>query len=193
MLDWLDQIDKNLFLFFNGFHSDLSDQVWNWITNIPTWIPLYALLFFFLIKVFKKDSVYVIVTLLLVVLVCDQFTSTFMKPYFARLRPCYDPVIGHLVHVVKSCGGQFGFASGHSANSFGIAMFAFMVFRAFWRWIWLMFVWAAIVAFSRVMVGVHYPGDILAGGVLGAFFGWVIFKALSGIYFRMKLQPLIKN
>jgi undecaprenyl-diphosphatase len=193
MIDWLDQIDRNLFLYFNGFYSNFSDQVWIWLTYAPTWIPLYVLLFYFFIKVFKKEGFYMIAGLLLVVLACDQFTSTFMKPYFARWRPCHDPVIGHLVHVAEGCGGQFGFASSHSANSFGIAMFAFMVFRHFWRWTWLMFVWAAVVAFSRIMVGVHYPGDILVGGILGIVFGWLIFKALNEIYFRIKLKPIIKN
>ena len=122
MLDWLDYIDKQLFLFLNSLNSPLSDRMWYLITNIPTWIPLYILLLFFVIKVFKKDSIYLIAGLLLVILCSDQLTSAFMKPFFGRLRPCHDAEIGQLVHVVKKCGGQFGFASGHSANSFGIAI-----------------------------------------------------------------------
>jgi undecaprenyl-diphosphatase len=193
MLDWLDYIDKQIFLNINSFHSPLSDQIWIWITNIPTWIPLYILLLFFIIKVFKKDSVYVIISLLLVILACDQITSTFMKPFFARLRPCYDAEIGYLVHVANKCGGQFGFASGHSANSFGIAMFIWMIFRRYWKWTWVIFIWATTVAFSRVVVGVHYPGDIIVGGLIGVFFSWIIFRILSEVFFRIKLNPLIKN
>ena len=79
MLDWLDQIDKQLFLLFNAQHSTVSDQIWIWITNIPTWIPLYVILLFFMIKIFKKDGIYVIVGLLLVVLFSDQFTSSFLR------------------------------------------------------------------------------------------------------------------
>lgn len=193
MLEFLDKIDKETFLFFNQFHNSNSDVVWQTITHIPTWIPLYAVLVFFLIKVFKRDGIYLIAGLLLVILVCDQFTSSLMKPFFERFRPCHDPQIGHLVHVAKNCGGQYGYASGHAANSFGIAMFIWMTFRSYWRGTWLMFVWAFIVAFSRIMVGVHYPGDILTGGVLGILFGWIIFKVLEETYFRSRLLPLIKN
>ncbi len=193
MLDWIDHIDKQIFLYFNSLHSPLSDQIWIWITNIPTWIPLYVLLLFFVIKIFKTDSLYIIAGLLLVILASDQFTSSFMKPFFARLRPCHDLEIGHLVHVAKKCGGQFGFASGHAANSFGIAIFTWMIFRSYWRWTWLIFIWAIAVAFSRIMIGVHYPGDILVGASVGVFFGWLIFKLVNEAYFRIKLEPLIKN
>lgn len=193
MLDWLDHIDKQIFLFINSFHSQLSDQIWIWITNIPSWIPLYILLLVFMIIVFKKDSIYIIAGLILVIIVSDQFTSTFMKPFFGRLRPCHDLKIGNLVHVVNKCGGKFGFASGHSANSFGIAMFIWILFRSYWKWTWIIFIWAFIVAFSRIMVGVHYPGDIIIGGLIGAFFGWLIFKLISEVFFKIKLEPLIKN
>lgn len=193
MLELLDKIDKDIFLYFNAMHNSVSDELWQFITNIPTWIPLYVLILIFMVRVFKMDSFFVIAGALLVILVSDQFTSSFMKPFFARPRPCYDQEIGHLVHIVKSCGGKYGFASGHSANSFGIAMFTWMTFRYFWSGTWLMFLWAFIVAFSRIMVGVHYPGDILAGGLLGVFFGWLIFKILEEVYFRVKLAPLIKN
>ena len=193
MIEWLDQLDKAIFLILNSLYSDVSDKVWLLITNIPTWIPLYVLIFFLFIKVFKKDSFYLILGLLLVVLVCDQFTSGFMKPFFERPRPCHDAEIGHLVHIANKCGGQFGFASGHSANSFGIAMFVWMVFRSYWKWTWLIFVWAAVVAYSRIAIGVHYPADILVGGLLGIFFGFLIFKLTSELFFKIKKATFIKN
>ena len=116
-----------------------------------------------------------------------------MKPFFERPRPCHSFEIGHLVHVANKCGGQYGFASGHSANSFGIAIFIWLTFRYYWRWTWLIFIWAGFVAYSRIAIGVHYPGDILIGGLVGLFFGWLTFRVVEEIYFRTKLQPLIKN
>ena len=193
MIDWLDQIDKAIFHFLNSFHSDVSDKIWLSITNIPTWIPLYVVILAMMIRTFKKDSFYLVIGLLLVVLFSDQFTSGFMKPFFLRPRPCHDPEIGHLVHLAKRCGGQFGFASGHAANSFGIAMFVWMTFRSYWKWTWVLFLWAALVAYSRIAIGVHYPGDILVGGAVGALFGWLTFTLIQTIYFRVKLEPLIKN
>jgi undecaprenyl-diphosphatase len=193
MLEFLDTLDKKIFLYINRHHSETSDVIWQTITNIPTWIPLYVFILLMIIVVFKKDSLYLIMGILLVILASDQFTSSFMKPFFERLRPCHDFEIGQLVHVVKKCGGQFGFASGHSANSFGIAMFTWLTFRSYSKGTWLMFVWAAFVAFSRIMVGVHYLGDIVVGGLVGIFFGWLIFNLLQQIYFRTKLMPIIKN
>ncbi|MCG8310962.1 MAG: phosphatase PAP2 family protein [Cytophagales bacterium] len=193
MIDWIDKIDREVFLFFNAMHSEFSDKAWLFITDIPTWIPLYAFILFFMIKIFKKDSVFVVAGLLLVVLFCDQFTSGFMKPFFERLRPCHNPEIQGLVHVPGKCGGQYGFASGHSANSFGIAMFVWFVFRRYWNGTRIMFLWALLVAYSRVALGVHYPGDIVVGGAIGAFFGWFVFITVSEIFFRLKLEPLIKN
>ncbi|MCK5701147.1 MAG: phosphatase PAP2 family protein, partial [Cyclobacteriaceae bacterium] len=84
-------------------------------------------------------------------------------------------------------------ASGHAANSFGIAMFFWLVFRNYWSGTWLLFLWATIVATSRIMIGVHYPGDLLTGGLIGVFFGWLMFILVSEVFFRIKLEPLIKN
>jgi undecaprenyl-diphosphatase len=193
MLELLDKIDKQVFLYLNSFHNEWSDTAWQTITNIPTWIPLYIFIFVVMVLVFKKDSMYMIAGMLLVVLISDQFTSSFMKPYFGRLRPCYDPQIASMVHVVKSCGGRFGFASGHSANSFGIAIFVWLVFRHYDKSFFAMFLWAFFVAFSRIMVGVHYPGDIMAGALVGLLFGWLVFKLTEEMYFRINLQPLIRN
>jgi len=193
MIDWLEQIDKTVFLFLNSIYSDTSDKIWLLITYIPTWIPLYVLIFFLFIKLYKRDSIYLILGLLLVVLICDQFTSGFMKPFFERPRPCHDEAIGHLVHVADKCGGMFGFASGHSSNSFGIAMFVWMVFRASWKWTWLIFLWAAFVAYSRIAVGVHYPGDILVGGFLGVLFGFLVFRLTDAIYLKINQRSIIRS
>jgi undecaprenyl-diphosphatase len=193
MLETLDQIDQSVFLYFNGKYSHFSDQLWLSITNGNTWIPLYIILILLVIKKFGKESLWIFGGLALVVLASDQFTSTFMKPFFERLRPCHDPALAHFVHVAKSCGGQYGFASSHAANTFGVAMFLWHALKKYYPAIWVLFVWSALVAFSRIMVGVHYPGDIIVGSIVGMGFGWIIFKITKSIYVRTTGRIFIKS
>ena len=193
MLEAINQFDSELFLYFNSRHSGFSDFFWQAVTETSTWIPLHILLIGLFVKTFRKSSIWVICGALLVVLVCDQVTSTFMKPFFGRLRPCHDPIIGHLVHVVKSCGGRYGFVSSHAANAFGVAVYCWLMLRRYFRFSWLLFGWAGLVAFSRIMVGVHYPADIIVGSIVGVVAGWIVFKITDELYFRYNLDPLIKS
>lgn len=190
MLDFLDTLDKTLFLFINGIHTPVTDKIWLIITNIPTWIPLYVGLLIWIIAYYKKDSIWIIPGIILAITIADQLTSGFMKPFFGRLRPCQDPEISPLTHVIGNCGGLYGFASGHSANSFAIATFIWMLFKKSFRWTALLFLWATIVALSRIMVGVHYPFDILTGGLIGFITGWLVFKIMRKVYFSFKRSPL---
>lgn len=193
MIHLLDKLDRMTFLWLNGQHTSQSDTFWLWITDTISWIPLYAFFLGIIIWKFRKDSPWIIAGIALLILCCDQFTSSFMKPFFGRLRPCHNPEISQLVHLARNCGGQFGFASGHAANSFGFATFIWLLFRPFIKFSWLMFFWAGLVAYSRIKVGVHYPGDVMVGAAIGLIFGWLIFKLLNEVYFRSQLEPLIKD
>ncbi|MDZ7607437.1 MAG: phosphatase PAP2 family protein [Cyclobacteriaceae bacterium] len=193
MLETIDQIDRNVFLYFNGKYSHFSDQLWLAITNSSTWIPLYLILILLILKKFGKESLWILGGLVLVILASDQFTSSFMKPFFERLRPCHDPALGQLVHIAKSCGGQYGFASSHAANTFGVAMFLWLAMKKYYHAMVLLFVWSSLVAFSRIMVGVHYPGDIIVGSLVGMGLGWIIFKITEAIHARTTGRILIKN
>lgn len=108
----------------------------------------------------------------LTILLADQITSSIMKPYFARLRPSHDPALNGLLHLVNGYkGGLYGFASGHAANTFGIATFFWLLFRSRYNWIGLLFLWAVAVTYTRLYLGVHYPSDILVGGTIGILSG----------------------
>jgi len=185
MLETLNELDQQLFIFLNGLHTPFLDPVMYWITNKYTWFPFYGILAIYLMWRYKKYSWLILLGLLVCVAGTDQLTSAFMKPYFGRPRPCHNIKLAEFVHMVVGCGGKFGFASGHAANSFGMAMYLYLILHHLFRYSWLLFVWAAFVAYSRIYVGVHYPGDIITGAVVGMVIGWFCFWLANLISRRM--------
>ena len=179
LIEQLEYFDQQLFLFLNQLHHPALDFIMYWASDKFIWFPFYGLLLFFIIRRYKWDSIPVILGIALLVTLTDQTASGFMKPFFERLRPCHNPEIRDQIHMVAGCGGRFGFASSHASNVFGIAMFLWLLFRRISAYVWLMFIWAAIVSYSRIYLGVHYPADILTGALIGLFFGWLIYFLLE--------------
>ncbi|MBS1682943.1 MAG: phosphatase PAP2 family protein [Bacteroidetes bacterium] len=170
-------LDKKILLWLNGFHHPALDTVMYYCTQTLFWLPLYLFLIFLIFKNYKKDGLYFMVGVAITILLADQITSSFMKPFFARLRPSHEPSLEGMVHIVRNYrGGLYGFASGHAANTFGVALLIWLALKPFYRWIGLIFLWAALMTYTRIYLGVHYPGDILVGGTIGSACGWVGFK-----------------
>lgn len=173
------------FLWLNSFHSNFFDVVMFWVTYRFTWIPLYIYVIYYLFVKIKGQTWQNILFILFSVGLADRITSGFMKPYFARLRPCHDPIISNLVHVVGGCGGQFGFVSSHAANSFALAVSFLLILKIndlksnFLSN--LLLTWAIIVSYSRIYVGVHYPTDIIIGGIIGALLPFILLPILTFI------------
>ena len=105
-----------------------------------------------------------------------------MKPFFERLRPCHNPSIASLVHLVEGCGGKYGFASSHAANAFGLATACWLFLRSWSHYFIWGFLWAVVVSYSRIYMGVHYPLDILVGAFIGVVLAWLVYQS----YQRMK-------
>lgn len=187
------ELDKKLFLFLNGYHFDWLDPIMYWATDKMTWLPLYVLLMYFIVKDYRNETWIVLISMTIAIVLADQFTSTLMKPYFARLRPSHDPTLSGLVHIVNGYkGGKFGFASSHAADTFGTATFLWLLFSKRRKWITVMFLWAALMAYSRIYLGVHYPADILVGaffGVLAGIAGYRIFIWLKNAVDNRKTNP----
>ncbi len=173
MLDWLNQIDTELFLFLNGMHNSFFDFLMYWISNKYIWIPLYAFFLFLLVKKYKWKAVAVVIFAAAMITVSDQVSVHLFKNAFMRFRPCHEPALEGLVHLVNNkCGGQYGFISSHAANTFAIATFMSVLLRGSFRYFsLLLFLWAALVAYSRIYLGVHFPGDVIIGALLGIIFG----------------------
>lgn len=177
VLEFLDQVDKDLLLFLHHQSSPFLDVAMVAITEKYNWIPLYLLLIFALIRQFRWQAVYSMAAVILLVILSDQLTSGFMKPFFGRFRPCHDPEIGHLIRIIRRCGGEFGFVSSHAANSFSVSTFFILLFHKSHRYIWWLLIWPLLFSYSRIYLGVHYPLDVLGGALVGIGLGWMMYRA----------------
>ncbi len=176
-LDTLLNIDRYMLLSLNGSDSLFWDGCMLVYTSMAVWAPLALMLLYVLLKNNNiKDFMLLLFFVALVVLLTDQISSGFCKPFFARWRPTNDPMLMYAVDIVNETrGGKYGFTSSHAANSFGIATFIMLLIRNKALSISLI-IWAAMNAFTRIYLGVHYPGDILAGTVIGVVVGWAVYR-----------------
>ena len=171
----IERLDQQLLLLLNSYHSPFWDQVMWLISSIPIWIPLYLAILVALGLKYKRKIMVLIIMIILAITLSDQISVAFKKG-FQRLRPCHEPALNGLVHIVKGrCGGQFGFVSSHAANAFNVALLSLLLIKRRWFKYSILF-WAAIVGYSRIYLGVHYPGDVLCGSIIGALIGWSIYK-----------------
>lgn len=184
-------LDKELLLFFNSMHAPWLDPVMMLATKTLFWLPLYLLLVYLIVKYKKWDTLYILLGVALTIALADQITSGFMKPFFGRLRPSQEPTLAGLLHLVDNYkGGLYGFASGHAANTFGTATLIFLLFRGRYAWIWVIFIWALFVSYTRIYLGVHYPGDIIVGAFVGICCGWIGFQFANVLVRRFnKISP----
>lgn len=180
MIDYLVQLDTRLFLAINGAHSPFWDSIMLFASGKFSWIPLYLLLTFFIVRRHLWRALFWLTAIAILVLLTDQISVHLFKNVFQRLRPSHNVTLSGLINIVNSRGGRFGFVSSHAANTCGVAVFLSFLFRKRWVTIGLL-VWAFFVSYSRIYLGVHYPGDILGGAILGTFLGisaWQLAKRI---------------
>ena len=167
--------DKALFSNINGkWTSALLDKIMPWVRTSNNWIPLYIALLVFIIYHWKTNAWKWVLLAIVNVGLTDQISSSIFKPLFHRLRPCADPEIMNQSRLLlEHCSGGFSFTSSHAANHFGIAVFIFMTLQPLLKnYRFLFLVWAAIIAYAQVYVGVHYPLDIFFGSLIGIVVGY---------------------
>lgn len=173
------QWDRELLVFFNNMGTEFWDPFWLAVSGIAMWIPLYALLIFLIVrKLSGKQRWIALFAVALNVVFTDQGSVQLFKEQFMRLRPCHvEDLVGQIRLVKGSCGGKYGFISSHASNTFGLAVLVGLLLKPHFRYLLpaLLF-WAALVSYSRVYLGVHYPGDILCGAVFGSLLGFFMFK-----------------
>ncbi|MFD2244809.1 phosphatase PAP2 family protein [Pontibacter ruber] len=169
MVQMLEKLDQELFVYLNNQQSPFWDAIMVFASDKYVWIPFYLLLVGYLVYRYKRQSIPMLLMAIAAIGLADFVASGLFKPYFARLRPCHDPEISEMVNLVRGCGGKFGFMSSHAATSFAFAVFfnlilsdRYLIFKV------ILVAWAVIVSYSRIYLGVHYPGDIIGGALLGS-------------------------
>jgi undecaprenyl-diphosphatase len=175
MLEKILSVDTRLFVFLNGLGSETYDGFWLFITKQINWIPLFLLLLYLIYKKKGvKQTLYLLLFVAFLVAFTDQ-TANLFKNGFQRLRPCNNPDINSFIRVVKSS-SSFSFFSAHAANSMAVAAFLFVILKGYFKYLWLLFLWPLIFAYSRIYLGLHYPLDIITGYFFGALFGFCMSK-----------------
>lgn len=163
------QLDKQIFTFINsGLANPVTDFLMPYITEFKVWLPLYIVGIFYLLFRFKIKGMYILIVLLLAVGLSDLINAAILKEFFARVRPCR--ALDN-VHLLVNCGGGLSFPSNHAVNNFAAATVLSSYFK---RKRSVLFFFASLVSISRVFVGVHYPGDVIAGAIEGIIIGGLL-------------------
>ncbi len=186
MWQWLIEIDKSFFYFINSSLSNpFFDLILPPIRNSKNWIFLYLIIVFLAFKSKGlKYTTYIMLLAGFTIFLCDFIIANNLKHYFERLRPCNDESMNvHLL--IERCGSGFSFVSAHACNHFAIAFIINNILHLrFKHTYFLVYIWAAIISFAQVYVGVHFPFDVICGGILGATVGWFTTSILSPIFIR---------
>jgi len=149
-----------------------------WLSDKWIWVPMYVFMAYLIVKHYKMKGILIILTVGVVIALCDQTASHLIKHAVMRLRPSHEPSLVGLIHLSKAGpGGMYGFVSSHAANAFGLATFLYFVLDGRLRILkyWL-FIWAILVSYSRIYNGVHYPGDVIVAAIIGTLIGWGMSK-----------------
>ncbi len=174
----IDDINVQLLLWINGHYSPSLDVIMYGASDRFIWIPFYALLLALFAKLYGKNIWIILVSVTLLILFCDQ-TANLGKDFFKELRPCHEPSLQELIHIVNGyCGGSFGYISSHAANSAGLLVFSTMLLNKRFKWIkYALLVYVLLICYSRIYLGAHYPMDIFRGLSVGVIFGFFIARA----------------
>lgn len=180
MLEQLQHIDTQLFVAINsGIQNNMLDLICPFMRKQSNWNILYAVMGYLLYERYRLKFLWILGCAGLLVLVSDQLSANLIKNTVQRLRPCNNPELKEQVRLLVHCGGGYSFISAHATNHFAIAIFISSFYNEL-KWAKpVALLWAGLIAFSQVYVGVHYPLDVLTGATLGLTLGYIAYYVLS--------------
>ncbi|MCW4469365.1 phosphatase PAP2 family protein [Flavobacterium sp. MFBS3-15] len=186
MLEKLQQLDREVFIYLNSLGTETWDPFWEFITKQVSWIPVFAIILYLAFKRLGWRHALLVVGMVAVLLLLTDQTTNLIKNGVQRLRPGSNPELEGLIRAIQKR-RSFSFISGHASNSMAVAFFLYRVLHPYLKYMGFFFLWPLIFAYSRIYLGLHYPGDILMGYLYGLFTGWLVLKLY--IYLRDRYFP----
>ena len=186
MLEKLQQLDREVFIYLNSLGTETWDPFWEFITKQVSWIPVFAIILYLAFKRLGWRHALLVVGMVAVLLLLTDQTTNLIKNGVQRLRPGSNPELEGLIRAIQKR-RSFSFISGHASNSMAVAFFLYRVLHPYLKYMGFFFLWPLIFAYSRIYLGLHYPGDILMGYLYGLFTGWLVLKLY--IYLRNRYFP----
>ncbi len=173
MIQFLTHIDLILFKWIHQIMANpVCDFLTPWFRNPYFWAPVYLFLLIWMWQKFRVKGLWWCLFFLLTFVFCDALSASIIKPLVQRVRPCNDLTLTSFIRHLVTCGSGFSFPSSHATNHFGLSFFMIGTLAARYRYVkFFALFWACLVSFSQVYVGVHYPFDVVVGGILGMSIG----------------------
>lgn len=180
MFETLKAWDKELLIYLNSLGIEELDCFWIFVTKIESWTPFFVLLVFLIIHYFKGRERLLIFGFSLSTFAITLFLTEYCKHIVGRLRPNNEAGLSDQLRILQDP-DSFGFFSGHASSSFAIVIFLVLVLKNKTKWSYLLFIWPALFAYSRIYVGVHYPSDIIVGAMFGTTMAYLTYFILKKV------------
>ena len=191
-MEQLLEYDHELFLYLNSLGNESWDLFWLIITNKLYAAPLYAVLIYLIYKKFGLKGTVISVLVVAAMITCTDQLANLFKHGFERPRPCKVELWKETMRFVAERCGRYGYFSAHAASTMAAAVFAGLALKSHHRYlIFILLFWSSLVGYSRIYLGVHYPGDVLTGWIIGALLGWAFYRLF--IYLEGKYSSSISE